>query len=168
WPVRGGRWPSRPPRPLPFPPPDVRPHVRADPPAPGQPGRDVTDDLGNRPSCDADVRRGVFEPAVAWTPAVDGPHQVVPDWLRRALHVRDAGCRFPGCDMPPEWTDAHLLRSPAGGGRVELGNLVLLCRHHHRFVHEGGWTITRDPGTGILETWRPDGGRYTLFDPPPG
>jgi hypothetical protein len=42
------------------------------------------------------------------------------------------------------------------GGRTVLSNLVLLCRRHHRAVHEGGWRIEGDP-TGHLRFRRPDG-----------
>lgn len=60
---------------------------------------------------------------------------------RKALVVRDRGCRFPRCDRPPDWTDAHHIRHWADGGRTELDNLVLLCRRHHRMVHEEGWQL---------------------------
>ena len=67
--------------------------------------------------------------------------RTVPSALRRALVVRDGGCRFPGCDRPPEWTDAHHLQHWANGGETKLSNLVLLCRRHHRVVHEGRWRL---------------------------
>ena len=60
---------------------------------------------------------------------------------RKALVVRDRGCRFPRCDRPPDWTDAHHIRHWADGGKTELDNLVLLCRRHHRMVHEEGWQL---------------------------
>lgn len=60
---------------------------------------------------------------------------------RRLLAVRDGGCRFPGCDRPPAHTDAHHLISWIDGGHSDLANAILLCRHHHRVVHEGGWTL---------------------------
>jgi len=60
---------------------------------------------------------------------------------RKALVVRDRGCRFPGCDMPPDWTDAHHIQHWADGGKTEMGNLLLLCRRHHRMVHEEGWRL---------------------------
>ncbi len=41
--------------------------------------------------------------------------RVVPPSLRWALHRRDGGCRFPDCDRPPEWTDAHHLKHWADG-----------------------------------------------------
>jgi hypothetical protein len=67
--------------------------------------------------------------------------------LRRALTVRDVGCRFPGCDVPPRWTDAHHIQHWETGGPTNLNNLVLLCRRHHRLIHHptAGWQIR--PGT---------------------
>jgi hypothetical protein len=56
--------------------------------------------------------------------------------LRRALVARDRGCAFPDCDRPPRWCDAHHLTAWARGGPTNLDNLVLLCRHHHRLIHD--------------------------------
>jgi hypothetical protein len=79
------------------------------------------------------------------TPVVDGEAhgtgRVVPGWMRRALVVRDRHCRFPGCDIPAAWTDAHHVRHWAEGGPTKLWNLILLCRRHHRIVHEGRWQL---------------------------
>jgi hypothetical protein len=61
--------------------------------------------------------------------------------LRRALVVRDGGCAFPSCDRPPRWCDAHHLTAWSSGGPTSLSNLVLLCGHHHRLIHEGDWTV---------------------------
>jgi hypothetical protein len=86
--------------------------------------------------------------------------------LRRALAARDRGCRFPGCDRAR--VDAHHIRHWAHGGETKLENLVHLCRHHHRLVHEGGFGIERRPG-GELVFSRPDGRRLTPCPPaPPG
>jgi hypothetical protein len=64
--------------------------------------------------------------------------RVVSPAQRTALAVRDGGCVVPGCDRPPAWCEAHHLRHWLHGGATDLGNLVLLCRAHHRAVHEGG------------------------------
>jgi hypothetical protein len=81
----------------------------------------------------------------AITPIIDGEadhtSRVVPGSTRRALIARDKGCRFPGCDCPPAWTDAHHVKHWADGGPTTLDNLILLCRRHHRLVHEEGWTL---------------------------
>jgi hypothetical protein len=63
--------------------------------------------------------------------------RVVSAAQRTTLAVRDGGCRFLGCDRPPPWCEAHHLRHWLHGGPTDLGNLVLLCRAHHRAVHEG-------------------------------
>jgi len=80
----------------------------------------------------------------------------IPPSLRRALAARDRGCRFPGCDRAR--VDAHHIHHWARGGGTSLDNLVHLCRHHHRLVHEGGFTVERGPGGEILFR-RPDGRR---------
>jgi len=74
---------------------------------------------------------------------VHGSRKVIPGWKRRALVARDKGCRFEGCDMPAAWTDAHHIQHWIDGGPDELWNLVLLCRRHHRMVHEGGLPAPR-------------------------
>jgi hypothetical protein len=60
--------------------------------------------------------------------------------LRRALVHRDHGCTFPGCTIQRH-VDAHHVLHWADGGATRLDNLVLLCRHHHRLVHEGGFGV---------------------------
>ena len=60
----------------------------------------------------------------------------IPPAIRRALRSRDAGCRFPGCTHT-RFLDGHHIRHWADGGETKLSNLVMLCRFHHRQVHEG-------------------------------
>ena len=79
----------------------------------------------------------------------------MPPGLRRALQSRDRGCRFPGCNQH-RFVDAHHIHHWADGGETSIGNLVLLCRHHHRLVHEGGFDVERI-GDGNLRFRRPDG-----------
>jgi len=65
--------------------------------------------------------------------------RTIPPSLRRALEARDRGCRFPGCGL--RFTDAHHVKHWADGGETAFENLVLLCSHHHRLVHEEGWRV---------------------------
>ncbi len=74
--------------------------------------------------------------------------------IRRALRSRDRGCRFPGCPNQ-HYVDGHHIKHWADGGETRLSNLALLCRNHHRKVHEGGVSI-QVLGDGTL--------RFTLKD----
>jgi hypothetical protein len=65
---------------------------------------------------------------------------------RQALAARDGGCRFPNCERPPSWTEAHHITHWQYGGRTDIDNGILLCRHHHLLIHNNGWTITREAG----------------------
>ncbi|MDX3193821.1 DUF222 domain-containing protein [Streptomyces sp. MN03-5084-2B] len=65
--------------------------------------------------------------------------------LRRALFLRDRGCAFPGCHRPPRHCQGHHIRHWAEGGPTELGNLVLMCAHHHRLLHRSGWEVRIAP-----------------------
>ncbi|PYM21485.1 MAG: hypothetical protein DMD78_17400, partial [Candidatus Rokuibacteriota bacterium] len=78
----------------------------------------------------------------------------IPPALRRALQHRDQGCRFPGCGL--RFTQGHHIRHWAEGGPTTLSNLVLLCRRHHRSVHEDGFHVER-LANGELEFRRPNG-----------
>ena len=77
--------------------------------------------------------------------------RTIPAHIRTALVLRDQGCRFPGCDRPPAWTDGHHIIHWSDGGPTELDNLVSLCRPHHRAVHEQGWRIHMADGIAVVE-----------------
>jgi hypothetical protein len=84
---------------------------------------------------------------------------------RRALIARDGHCQFPGCERY-RFVDAHHIVHWARGGATDLENLVLLCRHHHRQVHEGGFSVRRDAG-GALRFFAPDGSLLPASPSPP-
>jgi Domain of unknown function (DUF222) len=91
--------------------------------------------------------------------------RTIPPALRRALNARDRGCRFPGCTAR-HFIDAHHIEHWARGGPTKLGNLVQLCRHHHRLLHEGGYRVDRR-GDGRLAFRRPDGRHIPACPAPP-
>ena len=68
--------------------------------------------------------------------------RTIPPPMRRALRVRDKGCRFPGCTNT-RFVDGHHIKHWADGGETSLDNLVMLCRHHHHLVHEGGFVCEK-------------------------
>jgi hypothetical protein len=72
--------------------------------------------------------------------------RTIPPSTRRALEARDQHCVFPGCDRPLNWCDGHHIVWWIKGGPTTLPNLALLCRRHHRMVHEAGWTLERRDG----------------------
>jgi hypothetical protein len=75
--------------------------------------------------------------------------------LKRALRSRDRTCRFPGCGLH-RFLHAHHIQHWAQGGHTDLSNLIQLCSHHHRLVHEGGYSVERRRG-GRVRFRRPDG-----------
>jgi hypothetical protein len=124
----------------------------------GSPGGDlrwagpVVGELARRLACDAACTQVTV--GGAGEVAVGRPVRTVSPAKRRQLVARDGGCGFPGCDCPPEWTDAHHIEHWMNGGETETANMVLLCWSHHRLVHEGGWRIRWGPA-GTLEAEPP-------------
>jgi HNH endonuclease len=78
--------------------------------------------------------------------------------------LRDAGCRFPGCGLP--FGQGHHIRHWAEGGPTKLSNLTMLCRRHHRAVHEEGYRVQRLPD-GELEFRLPNGWVLPQIPPQP-
>ena len=84
--------------------------------------------------------------------------------IRRALSARDTRCQFPACAA--RRCDAHHIEHWVDGGATSLDNLVLLCRRHHRLVHEGGFTVGRQPDRTVAFFYA-DGRRFVLAPPQP-
>ena len=94
-----------------------------------------------RIACDSSVSRVLLADSMVID--VGRATRVVSAPMRRALRVRDKGCRWPGCDRQVGWTSPHHIVAWARNGPSKLTNLVLLCFLHHRQVHEGGWQVVR-------------------------
>lgn len=125
-----------------------RPHVTvtiaADALRDGSGGASELDHVGptgvetaRRIACDASVMRVVLSGRSEPLDVGRRTH-VVPPSMRRAVIVRDRHCRFPGCERPQTWCDAHHVVHWADGGPTAASNLLLLCRRHHRMVHRPG------------------------------
>jgi hypothetical protein len=84
-------------------------------------------------TCDADLAVHLVEGARPLAELRD--RRTLPEAVRRAVRVRDRGCRWPGCSAPVLHTDVHHVRHRADGGTHEPDNLVLLCRRHHTRTH---------------------------------
>jgi len=66
---------------------------------------------------------------------------------RIGLAARDGGCRWPGCDRPPSWTEAHHVNQwHRDHGRTDIADGILLCRYHHLLLHDNHWEIERMGG----------------------
>jgi uncharacterized protein DUF222/HNH endonuclease len=143
-----------------------RPHlaltVDADAIRDGVGGRSELDHTGpvdprvaRRLACDASIMRVVM--AGPSEPMDIGRRtSIIPPSMRRAVILRDRGCRFRDCDRPHTWCDAHHVVHWADGGPTALPNLLLLCRRHHRMVHErNGFRLELVDGRPLFK--RPDG-----------
>ena len=138
----------------------------ADPAEPGQSvlegGARVSAETSRRLACDAS-RVVMRHDADGRVVEIGARTRTIPPALRRALQHRDRGCRFPGCGLP--LGEGHHVRHWAQGGPTTLSNLALLCRRHHRAVHEEGYRVDHQPD-GALCFRRPDG-RLLPDVPPP-
>ncbi len=77
--------------------------------------------------------------------------RAIPPAIRRALVLRDRGCRFPGCTHT-RFLHGHHIRHWLHGGETSVDNLVTLCTAHHHLIHEGGWSVTRSAAGELLFT----------------
>ena len=103
----------------------------------------ISAESSQRLMCDASVVT-MYHDADGHVLDVGRKTRTIPTAIRRALSARDTRCQFPGCSA--KRCDAHHIDHWIDGGPTSLENLVLLCRRHHRLVHEGGFTLR----------WRPD------------
>jgi hypothetical protein len=105
-------------------------------------GPHVTAETSKRVCCDTSLSR-LVEDEQGEPLSIGRKSRVIPPAMRRALKARDKQCRFPGCTHR-YFIDGHHIKHWADGGATSLDNLVQLCRHHHRLVHEGGFACEKD------------------------
>jgi hypothetical protein len=102
-----------------------------------------------RLACDCSVTR-ILLGADSTVIDVGRARRVISPSQRRALSVRDKGCRWPGCDRPATWTEGHHIDHWIRGGPGDLPNLILLCHRHHWMAHEGKWQVVKTDEGQIL------------------
>ncbi|GAA3869143.1 HNH endonuclease signature motif containing protein [Leifsonia kafniensis] len=63
---------------------------------------------------------------------------------RTGLAARDGGCRWPGCDRPASWCEAHHIEHwKADHGKTDIADGILLCKAHHLLLHDNHWHVFR-------------------------
>lgn len=118
-----------------------------------------------RLGCDATTQILLHDETGAFT-ALGAVTRTIPRRVRRLLTHRDRCCRFPGCETTIG-LHAHHLRFWSRDGETEVWNLAMLCRRHHKHVHEGGWTLTGDPDHPDGLTFTSPTGRTVTTTPTP-
>ena len=98
-----------------------------------------------RLACDCSLTRVLLD-ADSMVIDVGRATRKIPVALRKALNLRDRHCRWPGCERTPSYCDGHHLTHWIFDGPTDLDNVVLLCKRHHRMVHEGGWQLVKSEG----------------------
>jgi len=136
---------------------------------PGSPAADlewaqpIPAETARRLACDAAVTP-IFLDSESNQPRAGQTSRSISGSQRKALVFRDKGCRFPGCDRPADWTDVHHLKHWADGGKHVMDNMILLCRRHHRMVHEEGWQLVVT-AEGNIVALMPDGFAFGAIPP---
>ena len=123
----------------------------------------ISPSAAQRLACDAKVCRLLTGPRGEILDLGRTRRTVTPaQW--KALRARDRHCRWPGCNRPAAWCDAHHITAWTHPGPTNINNLLLLCRHHHTLIHDGGWKLTGTPGD--IHITRPDGTTLRANAPP--
>lgn len=117
-------------------------------------GPTLAAETARRLGCDGSIV-GIVDGESGEPLSIGRKSRAIPPAIRRALKARDGGCRFPGCPHT-RYTEGHHIEHWANGGETKLGNLITLCHHHHRLVHEGGYRITHTDD-GAFRFLQPDG-----------
>ncbi len=129
---------------------------------------DTGDDLSvsavRRLACDAEVIPAVLG-SLGEVLDVGRTQRLVTAAIWKALVLRDAHCRFPGCRRQPLACDAHHLQHWADGGDTSLDNLVLLCRAHHTLLHATPWEVRLNPVDRRPEFRRPARREWSRLPP---
>jgi hypothetical protein len=75
-------------------------------------------------------------------------HRLFQPAQRLALNAVQGGCVWPGCAKPPSFCEIHHIEHWHAGGKTDIRDGVLLCKHHHLLLHSNGWRMRRTIPTG--------------------
>jgi hypothetical protein len=109
-----------------------------------------------RIACDAFVSSALVDAKSAVLDLGRATRTFTPEQYR-ALLVQYPTCAGVGCRVSSSACEMHHVDWWDRDGPTDLGNGVPLCWHDHRLVHEQRWRIERDPDTGTIDWFRPDG-----------
>jgi hypothetical protein len=127
-------------------------------------GRHLTTRILEERLCDPDITRIVTQGRSRFFD-LGRKTRLIPQLMALVLAIRDRGCRYPGCNRPGSWCQAHHIKHWRHGGETNLDNLVLLCGRHHRLIHQYGWHLELD-ATATLTVKTPNG-TLLISHPPP-
>jgi hypothetical protein len=118
-----------------------------------------------RLACDAVITEAVVDPHTSEVLELGRARRTFTPPQYRALLAQYPMCVMPGCTVPAEECYMHHLDWWAHDGRTDLPNGAPVCWHDHRLLHELGWAIDRDPQTGVITWYRPDGSSAGTTEP---
>jgi hypothetical protein len=119
--------------------------------------------------CDADIHRHITAGRSVILDHGTATRTITPG-LFQALVLRDGGCRWPGCDRPHAWCEAHHVIHWLASGPTNPANLVLLCSRHHHLAHgqhghRAGWHLALSTDATLTVT-SPEGQIHRSRPPP--
>ncbi|MGC5626871.1 DUF222 domain-containing protein [Georgenia sp. Z1344] len=115
-------------------------------PATLEDGTPIPPALLSRLTCESSLSRVIFGPD-STVLDVGREQRIFPAHMVRAIHARDRHCQFPGCDEPPGFGEIHhSLQWARDNGPTSVEHGILLCWHHHDWVHANTVSIVRDDG----------------------
>lgn len=124
----------------------------------------ISGEAARRLACDAEIHR-IITKGTSVVLDFGTKTRLASDNQYLAMAARDGGCRWPGCDRPPGWCEAHHIDEVIrDDGPTNLSNMALFCSSHHHFLHNREWALVGD----AHDLWirKPDG--TTMPAPPRG
>ena len=127
-------------------------------------GATISADTARRLACDAAIVPLVLGGASEPLDIGQADHEFTTA-IRRLAYERDGGrCAFPDCANPV--SQLHHIWFRRHGGPTSADNAAWVCHFHHWLIHEGHWTLRRQPDRSYLWTGPLGQQRIRRLDPP--